>query len=492
MFPTHFVFNHFPKAGGTSFVAVCRHNIPRSQISSELMEQNIRLVRPERFEHYRFIFGHFGILSQMGFSRARYSITLVRNPISTILSTYNFWRTRPEDDPVTSQAKLLSFPDFVRRFAKSPTIINNTYTHHFAAMGRDYPGEPDNPELLLAVAKHNLAAFNFVGICEQFGETIRLLCADIGWQHPESIPHENRSVRAQSKENIDRETLNILHENNQLDLKLYEFAEEMFAERLRRAGGRQGESNGSSGVLAGPLTRDPNLPPPNRFLPFPMPEQVHRVAQVVSVSAEVSSNSSQSEFTITYQVSEIIPDLIAGVLLHDSEGNVIAGTSTMLEELVVPQEVSRSSQVKLKLHGQLAPGTYSVSAALARSDRPGFHYDWVDRALLFRIDPPPRTVESRMEKLAHKALRPISKRFFARLETHLQPIESRLGMVQAVTSNVRDRVASLHESVVALRAEQTELRKQLAQLSQQQLVQGSERSELSAERSSSKEEPVSS
>jgi hypothetical protein len=209
------------------------------------------------------------------------------------------------------------------------------------------------------------------------------------------------------------------------------------------------------------------------------------------VSADAALANGENKFTITYQVDEIIPELIAGVLLHDSEGNVIAGTNTMYEKLEVPQEVGRPKQVSLRLHSNLAPGTYSVSAALARSDRPGFHYDWVDRAVLFRIEPP-HTVESRMEKFAHKALRPISKRFFARMESHLQPIEGRLRMIEAIMANVRDRVASLHDSVMTLRAGQDELRMQMAQLSVQQLVPGSERTELAAQRpTSSKEEPIS-
>jgi hypothetical protein len=490
MFPTHFVFNHYPKAGGTSFVAVCRHNIQRSEISPELLEQNIRLARPERFEHYRFIFGHFGILTQMGFSRARYSITLVRDPIATILSTYNFWRTRPEDDPLTSQAKILSFPEFVRRFAKSPSIINNAYTHHFAAMGRDYPGEPADAELLFAVAKHNLGAFNFVGICEQFDDTVRLLCAEVGWRLPESIPHENRSVRVQSKDAIDPETLAVLQENNQLDLRLYEYAKQLFAERLRRAG--EAQLNGPDPKAGAQTDRDPQLPIPNRFVPFPTPESVRRVAHVVSVSAQPAMENGENNFTIRYQVRELIPELIAGVLIHDSEGNVIGGTNTMYQKVNVPQEVGRPMQVTLKLFNKLAPGTYSVSAALARSDRPGFHYDWVDRAVLFRIEAP-RTVESRMEKLARQAFRPISQRFITRLQSVLQPIEGRLGMLQAVTHNVRDRVAGMHDSIVALRTEQEALRTQLAELSQKQAREHVHDSERTPEPcTSSREEPVNS
>jgi hypothetical protein len=490
MFPTHFVFNHYPKAGGTSFVAVCRHNIPRSEISPELMEQDIRLARPERFEHYRFIFGHFGILTQMGFSRARYSITLVRNPIATILSTYNFWRTRPEDDPLTSQAKSLSFPEFVRRLAKSPSVINNAYTHHFAAMGRDYPGEPEDAELLLAIAKHNLGAFNFVGVCEQFDDTVRLLCAEVGWHLPESIPHENRSVRVQSKEAIDPETLAVLQENNQLDLRLYEYAKQLLAERLRRT--REAHLDSLGPKKAAQTERDSQLPTPNRFIPFPTPESVRRVAHVVSVSAQPAAESGENYFTITCQVSEIIPQLIAGVLIHDSEGNVMGGTNTMYQKVDVPQEVGRPTEVTLKLFIKLAPGTYSVSAALARDDRPGFHYDWVDRAVLFRVEAP-RTVESRVEKLARQAFRPISQRFFTRLQSILQPIEGRLALLQAVTHNVRDRVASMHDSIVALRFGQEALRTQLAELSRQKAGEHAHDSQSTPEPcTSSRKEPVNS
>jgi hypothetical protein len=201
--------------------------------------------------------------------------------------------------------------------------------------------------------------------------------------------------------------------------------------------------------------------------------------------------SNENHFTITYQVSELIPELIAGVLIHDAEGNVIGGTNTMYQKIDVPQEVGRPTQVTLKLFYKLSPGTYSVSAALARSDRPGFHYDWVDRAVLFRIEAP-RTVESRVEKFARQAFHPISQRFFARLQSVLQPIEGRLGMLQAVTHNVRDRVAGMHDSMVALRAGQEALRTQVAELSRQRAGEHAHSESTPEPCTSSREEPVNS
>jgi hypothetical protein len=319
---------------------------------------------------------------------------------------------------------------------------------------------------------------------------VRLLCAEVGWRLPDAIPHENRSVRVQSKDSIDPETLAYLQEHNQLDFRLYEYAKSLFVERLRRA--KEAQSNGPELKPIASTERDPQLPIPNRFVPFPTPESVGRVGHVVSVSAQPAVENGENYFTITYQVSELIPELIVGVLVHDSEGNVVGGTNTMHQKIDVPQEVDRPTQVALKFFNKLAPGTYSVSAALARGDRPGFHCDWVDRALLFRIEAP-RTVESRVEKFARQAFRPISQRFFTRLQSVLQPIEGRLGMLQAVTHNVRDRVASMHDSIVALRAGQDALRTQVAELSRRQAgehVHDSERTSQPC--TSSSEEPVKS
>ena len=176
MLPKHYIFNHIPKTGGNSLLAVCRDNLEPAEISPHLTDHEIRLMPAARFEHYKLIAGHFSVLTQAGFCRSRYSMTLLRDPIKRIFSAYTFWRTAPEYNPVTSNAKESSFTDFVRYFADSPAIIHNPYTHHFAAIGRDCPGYSADAAALMATAKHNLAAFDFVGICEELGRSLRLLC----------------------------------------------------------------------------------------------------------------------------------------------------------------------------------------------------------------------------------------------------------------------------------------------------------------------------
>ena len=377
--PSQFVFNHFPKAGGTSFFSVLKQNIAEAEISPQLMEQEIRLARPERFEPYRLIRGHFSILTQMGFSRNRYSMTLLRDPISTIVSTYNFWRARSEQDAVTAEAKRLSFAEFVRRYADSPAIIHNTYTHHFAAVGRDYPGKPRDESLLLQYAKHNLAAFNFVGVCEQLDESVRLLCHELRWRAPAATPHENRSVQAQAPEAIDTHTREILREHNQLDVQLYAYAKMLFTERRARARRASAEEDNYAETAV----------EPNRFLAFPIPLECRREASITQVRANWSPGkpTSRLKITVAYRTRSLIPELVVGIMILNAEGDVLYGTNTWIEKVELRQDEGQSA-VRFELESGLAPGLYSVTVALSDARTPGASYDWIDRTALFQVSPP--------------------------------------------------------------------------------------------------------
>ena len=138
MSPFRYVFNHIPKTGGISFLALCGQNLPESEISPHLVEHQLQRAPRERYEHYRLIRGHFSILSQMRAAPERYAMTLLRAPIRRIASLYNYWRSYPDQSAsAVVKAHELSFADFVRYYEESPDIICNPYTHHFAARGND-------------------------------------------------------------------------------------------------------------------------------------------------------------------------------------------------------------------------------------------------------------------------------------------------------------------------------------------------------------------
>ena len=372
--PQHYIFNHIPKTGGNSLLAACRSNLDPAEISPHLNEHDIRLLPAARIEHYRLITGHFSVLAQTAFCRTRYSMTLLRDPIKRIFSAYTFWRIAPEHNPVTSKAKELSFAEFVRYFIDSPDIIHNSYTHHFAAIGRDCPSYPCNSEALLTAAKHNLAAFDFVGVCEQMGRSAELLCRELGWRLPPATPHENRSWSENSFGQVDGRTMDLLRDRNRLDLELYEYAVQLLHAREDRAAAA---ANTSRSVER------------NRFVPFPIPYKVARKAMVQSVSARWVPDESSRTLEVAVNFTAIAPlaELNLGIQVNDEAGTIVWGTSTSLEGLDLAYEIGRDSRAVFLLDCALPRGLYFVTVALAEPRRLGFHEHWIDHAALFTVAP---------------------------------------------------------------------------------------------------------
>jgi hypothetical protein len=375
--PTHYIFNHVPKTGGTSLLAVCRDNLEPTEISPHLDDHEIRLRPAVRFENYRLIAGHFSLLTQMEFCRNRYSMTLLRDPIKRIFSAYTFWRMATERNLFTSKAKELSFADFVRYFKDSPSVIYNPYCHHFAAIGKDCPGYPTDTAALLATAKHNLAAFDFVGICEELRGSIRLLCNELGWRCPAAVPHENRSSSETWLGEVEPQTMEVLRDRNQLDSELYEYAVHLFHAH-------------ESAAAAKSETAFPRLAEPNRFVPLPAPLKMARSAIIRSVSAMWVPDQASRTLEVGVNFTTIAPaaELSLGALVTDADGRIVWGTSTANENLNLDCEVGCDSCAAFLMECELPAGVYSVTVALSEQRRLGFHEHWIDRAGLFTVAPP--------------------------------------------------------------------------------------------------------
>jgi len=390
--PTRYIFNHVPKTGGNSLLAICRNNLPASEISPHLAEHEIRLMPATRFEQYRLIRGHFSILTQARFSRSRYSMTLLRDPVRTIVSTYNFWRITPERSAATDKAKELRFPDFVRYFIDSPAVIRNPYTYHFAALGRDFPGESEDASSLLLAAKHNLTAFDFLGICEDFERSARLLCRELGWALLGSMPHENRSRSEDLLAGIDGRTMELLHECNRLDLQLYAYAVELFHARCeqmdRSVTGREPVSAlAGSGTGIDSTAEDLPQADANRFVPFPVSYAPDRRASIQRVSARWVSEERPGilQLTVNFRVQLRIEDLIVGVLIYDAQGGIVWGTNSLIERSELRNEPGCECVAVFMLECELPAGIYFITAALSQFRRLGFHHHWIDRAAFFAV-----------------------------------------------------------------------------------------------------------
>lgn len=287
-------------------------------------------------------------------------------------------------------AKKLSFADFVRYFERSPAIIWNPYTHHFAGVGREFPDDNIDGPSLLAAAKHNLSAFDFTGICEEYERSARLLCRELGWQLPMPLPHENRSGSEKDFANIDDQTMQVLRERNQLDFELYAYGMTLFREHEQTSlssPGRHIDSEDTIHGSFGGLSQEtrPRVKP--GFLPFPVPSEHDRKASIEAVSASwiPDGRSQVLELAVTFRTKVNIPDLILGLAVFDATGKVVWGTNTLEEELELRSEPGLDCCAVFVLQCDAPTGRYSVTAALHQPRKYGFHDHWLDRAASFDV-----------------------------------------------------------------------------------------------------------
>jgi hypothetical protein len=392
-FPQYYIFNHVPKTGGNSLLAVFRHNLCETEISPHLWEQDLADGRQGQFEHYRLVRGHFSINAQKGFARDRYSITLLRHPIRMITSAYHFWRAspdQPDKDTRVMMAKVLSFSEFVRYFADSP-VIHDPYAHHFAVAGapKDTPC-PREEDTLLEMAKYNLAAFDFVGITEQFSASVSLLFEDLGWKCPATMPWENGSASEHLFDRIDPKTMDLLMERNRLDLELYEYGKMLFRQHCAQRNPdihNPAPSNHLANRTRIFVQSRQRITESNRFLSLPAEPMPARIAAIQWVSAvrEPVEGAGKLNIAIGFRTEAKIENLVAGILITDMEKNCIWSTNTQIEKLEVKNGPNCNCSISFNLECDIPAGLYFVTVAVHDLRRFGFHYHWIDRATRFQV-----------------------------------------------------------------------------------------------------------
>ena len=161
-------------------------------------------------------------------------ITILREPISRIVSHYNYVLRTPEHalhDRVTSSG--LTIEQYVSDGIS--TELNNGQVRLVSGVGANLPfGECDDD--LLAKAITNLETdFSVVGLAERFDETILLMSQNLQWKKkPLYIKRNVAKFRGNDyKMNLPPNTIDIIRKYNALDIELYEYATAQFRQALK-------------------------------------------------------------------------------------------------------------------------------------------------------------------------------------------------------------------------------------------------------------------
>ncbi|MBW4517311.1 MAG: sulfotransferase family protein [Timaviella obliquedivisa GSE-PSE-MK23-08B] len=221
-------FIHIPKTAGTTLTSLLNSKFHQSKICpAEVWSEIIEIPRQE-LAQYQLFRGHFFYdIGELLPCKPVY-ITMLRHPIERVISGYEFMRrnvpTRTEALLNHHKAKTMSLMEYVSDL-ENPSM-SNSQTRHLS-LSR-YKDEPDK---WLTMAKQHLTEFACFGLVERFQDSIALLSYTFGWNPLAEYSNLMIGSRKLKQDQLEPEILEMIASRNSLDLDLYKYAQELFADR---------------------------------------------------------------------------------------------------------------------------------------------------------------------------------------------------------------------------------------------------------------------
>lgn len=233
------IFLHVQKCGGTTLRNIIARNYEHTININDWehkagwklidrfdeMSQEEQQVRTALLQQYQAIVGHapFGLHTLL--DRPYTYITMLREPVDRLVSLYEYWRGSSHDSKI---GKTLEEFCTTVRFGWIPKD-NHMVRVFNGSDGMKIPYGAITKEHV-EIAKHNLSQCAFVGLTEEFDESLARLQAMFGWKN---ISYKSDNVnRARSNRNIDVDIDNAtraaLEDRVCFDKEIYEYARECF------------------------------------------------------------------------------------------------------------------------------------------------------------------------------------------------------------------------------------------------------------------------
>lgn len=166
------------------------------------------------------------------------AFTFLRDPVDRAVSAFHYFRwlgptglAAAGASPALFRSCELSLLDFLKAEPDAARAnLGNVQTWMLSRT--DMPSETGDPLTAgdLAIALQALGEMAFVGLTEQFDESIAGLCRRCGWPAPDAAEHVNRTPGRPRLTALDPATLAAVRELTALDAELYRYAEARFAD----------------------------------------------------------------------------------------------------------------------------------------------------------------------------------------------------------------------------------------------------------------------
>jgi len=239
---TNVVFFHVPKTAGTTLDFIISKNLPVWGIFKQHgadFDRNVAAFYKSG-DAPKTVMGHNELTDyfyQLLTRERLIHITTIREPISRVISYYDFLRAQ-KTHPGHDLAQQLSLGDFV----KSPKSdeVRNAQTGRILGLLKhsEYKRDTRTQEQLIEAAMHQLSnRFTLFGTTKQFDAFLLMLAKMMNWQ---DVYYQRQNVTNKKFKtdinSLSTEVIDIIKEHNQVDIAVYEQAEKLFSNRAEKMG----------------------------------------------------------------------------------------------------------------------------------------------------------------------------------------------------------------------------------------------------------------
>lgn len=228
------VFIHIPKTAGQTLHFVALRGYPEQEtihcnILDRPVDEEMQKIPVSERSRARLVWGHipYGVHRQIP-RRCEY-LTMLREPTARVISVYKHIRKTPghelhhrlEEEQVGLELYVESAMDGGQTENSQTRQLSG---RQFGALDRDALDE----------AKRNLEKFLLIGLTERFEESFVMLRRSLGLHTPPLYVYRNVNVSTPLE--VSEQAISLIRDRNALDLDLYDFARNLFDDRVARQG----------------------------------------------------------------------------------------------------------------------------------------------------------------------------------------------------------------------------------------------------------------